>query len=411
MERPDPHSMPGEISHENKDNGLLFILSVTVLLLISPYFTWSNQLMIFRLLHLTGNVIVLFIILRYNDYVIHNFTLVLFLLIVSVYTMVAGTGNKVLSYLPLLAILFMSLKPEQQLRIFNYFTSILTVVYIIGLVSYSLSIAGLNSPITTAIATNPEKYPYLVFFGHVEEGHFSIYRFASIFDEPGVVGTLNGLVLAVMGISFRSIRSVVFLVAGIVSFSLAFYIILILILLFKFNLYKLLLGVFIFMTLVTLSNDEFDFDELIINRLGGDDGQLIEDNRTSMVFDSYFSYFVSRGGNDLLLGKGTGYAHTLDQTRGVSTYKTMVINYGIAGTALIVLFYLFCVYSINNTRDGWFLFFIFIISAYQRPDLLALYSIMVFVGGLTYMKQVSEVRKDYEFVSQNAMFEHEGSID
>jgi hypothetical protein len=368
-------------------DSLLFILSGIAIVLSSPYFVWESQLLIFRITHLVGNIILLFIILKHNNYLIFNIELVLFFLLVSLYTMFAGTEIHEFSYLPLLSLLFISLRPIQQLRIFNYFVTILAVFYFIGLLSYLLSILGLNIQIGSATAPNMSKNPYLVFFGHVEESGLPIYRFSGIFDEPGVVGTLNGLILSSIGISTRNIKSIIILLAGLVSFSLAFYIILILFILFNLNFKNIFLAVFILITLILFSGDKFN--DLIISRLAIEDGRLAGDNRTTLVFDEWYEEYLTKGGKDLILGRGKGSFKTIEEVQGVSTYKVFIINYGLIGVGLIICFYASCVYFINNSKKGWFLLFIFIISAYQRSYLLDFYSLIMFFGGLSQLKPYS----------------------
>jgi len=367
---------------------LLFILSTLIFLSISPYFIWENQLLILRIAHLVGNTIILYIIIRYYNFNVNNKELALFFFIISLYTMVAGTEIHKFTYIPLLTILFISLRPSEQLRIFNYIVTFLAVVYAFGLVSYLLSIFGLNRQIGEAIAPNIDKEPYKVFFGHVEESFLPVYRFSSIFDEAGVVGTLNGLILSVIGISRRNIKSIILLMAGLVSFSLAFYIILLINLLFYFNFKKVLFAILLLVGVAFFSGDKFN--ELIADRLIIENGTIAGDNRTHDDFDEYFKAFKAKGGNDLIFGRGYVTADTDDDLTYVSNYKVIIVRYGIIGAGLILLFYASFVFLTYNSKRGWFLFLVFTISAYQRPDMLVLFNIALFVGGLEYLKQDDE---------------------
>lgn len=363
---------------------LLFILSAIAIVLMQPYFVWANQDVIYRISHLIGITILLYIIIKRHNFDIYHIGLALFFAIVSIYTMIGGTENNRLTYFPLLTLFFISLKPNEQLRVFNYFVTILAVIYSIGLVSYLLSILGLNIQIGTATAPNPLKNPYVVFFGHVEESDLPIYRFSGIFDEAGVVGTLNGLILSAIGVSTRNIKSIIILLAGLVSFSLAFYIMLILFLLFNLNFKKVIIGVIVIISLIFFSGDKFN--DLIASRLIIENGRLVGDNRTSPVFDEWYNYFLSKGGKDLIFGRGSGSFLTIEEAHAVSSYKTFIIDNGIIGAVLILCFYALCVFFNNNSKQGWFLCFIFLISAYQRPDFLSFYIIVMFFGGLNYLR-------------------------
>lgn len=381
MQLPDPLT---DSSIDPSIDRLLFILSAIGIILISPYFIWGNQLEIFRIAHLVGNIVLLYIIVKHHNYIIFNIELVLLFLLVSIYAMFGGTEIHKFSYLPLLTLLFIALKPNEQLRVFNYFVNILTVVYSIGLVSYLLSILGLNIQIGSAISPNTGKNTYLVFFGHIEESGLPIYRFSGIFDEPGVVGTLNGLILSAIGISTRKIQSIIILLAGLISFSLAFYILLILVLFLHFNLKTVILSAFLIISLIFIPGNKFN--DLISSRLSIENGSLVGDNRTTSNFDEYYKYFLTKGGKDVILGRGKESFKTIEEAQGVSSYKTVIIDYGIIGTVLIISFYALCVYYNNNSKRGWFLLLIFIISTYQRPDLLRFFSVVLFIGGLRYLK-------------------------
>lgn len=363
---------------------LLFAFAAVTLVLIQPFFIWGNLLEILRLAHLIGNVIIVYIIAKYYNYNFYNKVIVLFFLIISIYTMVAGTAFLKITYIPLITIFFLTIKPDEQLRIFDHFVTILVVIFAIGLLSYMLSLLGLNIELGTIKAPNIEKAPYHVFFGHAEESDLPVYRFSSIFDEAGVVGTLSGLILSVTGISTRNVKSLIILLTGLISFSLAFYLILIINLLFTLNLKKAVLIISVIFAISFISGTLFN--DLISSRLDFKNGRLAGDNRTSIDFDAYVDSFLAEGGRNLIFGMGDGYAATINEVEGVSSYKTVIVNFGIIGTGLILFFYLFSVYTICNSKEGWFLAFIFIISAYQRPDLISLFTIVIFIGGLRYLK-------------------------
>jgi len=132
--------------------------------------------------------------------------------------MVAGTQITKITYLPLISILYIALKPEDQLLIFNYMVKILAVILLIGIISYFLSKIGINPKIGYVNAPNIAKFPYLVYFGHVEETNLPIYRFSSVFDEAGLVGTLCGLLLSSIGFSIKNKSSIILLVAGLIPY-------------------------------------------------------------------------------------------------------------------------------------------------------------------------------------------------
>lgn len=374
-----------DLSNDSTLNKTNLILSFLIFLTLSPYFIWEHQTLILRFVHLVSNCIIVYIIIKYYDFNINNKAFAVFFFAISVYTMLAGTEVHDLSYFPILTILFITLRPAEQLRIFNYIVTILTIVYILGLASYLLRLVGLNKQIGVAIAPNLWKEPYALFFGHAEEGSLNVYRFSSIFDEAGVVGTINGLVLSAIGFSKLNVRSIVLLIAGLISFSLAFYIILFLNLLFYFNFKKVLLAFLLLFGVFFFFRDKFD--ELIVSRLVIENGTISGDNRSSQDFDQYFKILVDNGGNDLIYGKGKLTSDAEEAFEGASSYKMFIVRYGILGASLVVVFYALFVFINFNSKRGWFLFLIFLISAYQRPDLIVLFNIVFFIGGIEYLKQ------------------------
>jgi hypothetical protein len=244
-----------------------------------------------------------------------------------------------------------------------------------------------------AIAPNAFKEPYVVYFGHVEEKLlYNEYRFSSIFDEAGVVGTLSGLILSAIGISKLNYKSIILLLAGLISFSLAFYAILILNLLFTFNPKRILIVIIFVAVIILFSGDKFD--KLIASRFVIENGTIAGDNRTHEAFDIYYNQLFENGGADLIFGRGHVTAANLEELEGAVSYKVVIVRYGLVGISLLILFYAFSAYYCNNSLKGWFLFLIFIISAYQRPDFLTLFNIVLFIGGLRYLKKDSDREKE-----------------
>jgi hypothetical protein len=363
---------------------------------MSPYFVWSNQLMYFRLSHFVGDAIILYIFIKYHNSDLSNLSLVVFFAIVSLYMMIGGTESSKISYLSLLALFFVTLKPVEQMRVYDLLTSILAVFFAIGIFSYILWLIGLNRPIGTIFAPNLSKNPYLIYFGHIEETRLPVYRFCGIFDEAGVVGTTSGLILAATGISKKNIKSIIILLAGLISFSLAFYVILLIILISSFNIKYIVFTGILGLGVVYFAGDSFN--NFIANRLEIKNGQLQGDNRTDESFDEYFQIFLAQGGKDLIFGKGPGsFQKIKEDDWSPSSYKTVVINYGIIGIALMISFYILSTLIINNSYKGWLLTLIFILSAYQRPDLTSYSIIVLYLGGLNYLKISSIIkRKGYD---------------
>lgn len=369
---------------------LLFVLAVIAFLLMSPFFVWNHQLAVFRFAHIIGDLILIYIFVKYHNFSIYNISLVILFLVLSAYLMVGGTEYSKITYIPLLALFLIILKPVEQARILDILITILAFFYVVGLISYFLNLAGINKSFGYAFAPNIKKEPYLIFFGHIEETNLRVYRFCSVFDEAGVVGTTNGLILASLGISKNNIRSIIILLAGLISFSLAFYIMLAVIIISQFNIRNIVIASIFGLGVILFAGERFD--NLIAQRLTIEDGQLSGDNRTAEEFEAYYSNFLSKGGKDLIFGKGTGFFQgTKEEHWSESSFKTRIIDWGIIGVVLVLTFYVISTIILNNSAKGWLLSFIFLLSAYQRPDLTSYTIIVMYLGGLNYLKSNSTI--------------------
>lgn len=364
---------------------LLFVMAIIAFVLMSPYFIWSNQLMIYRLSYFTGIIVLLYIFIKYHNFNVYNVSMVISFFVLSIYLMIGGTEYSKITYIPFLAMLYIILKPIEQARIFDILVTILAFFYVIGLFSYFLSLTGINKSLGYAMAPNLSKAPYLIFFGHIEETGLPVYRFCSVFDEAGVVGTTNGLILASLGISKKNIKSIIILFTGLVSFSLAFYVMLSIIIFFQFNLKNILIAGIFGLGVILFAGDKFN--NLIAERLVVKDGEVSGDNRTAEEFDEYFNSFINKGGKDLIFGFGTGfYSDNQDEDWHNSSIKAKIFDWGIVGTLLILVFYIISTTILNNSLKGWLVCLIFMLSAYQRPDLVSYSIIVLFLGGLNFMK-------------------------
>jgi len=147
----------------------------------------------------------------------------------------------------------------------------------------------------------------------------------------------------------------------------------------------------IFAVIYVVASDKIYY--LIGSRLEVKDGQLSGDNRSQIVFDNYYNQFLSAGGPDLYFGKGVGYSNGQKVSDYVSSYKLTVIDLGLIGIALILIFYAASVFLLFNSKKGWLLSIVFLVSAYQRPDLVNYYIIIMFIGGLRFIEQ-SEIEPD-----------------
>jgi hypothetical protein len=164
----------------------------------------------------------------------------------------------------------------------------------------------------------------------------------SVFDEPGVVGTLVALLLSYRRIEFNKIKDIVFIAAGLLSFSLAFYIIFFINLLYNkvLNLKYYFVLIVVLFGLYYLYPDFVKvavFDRFIVaNNIG------IVNNRATESFQTEYDHFVKKGGEALLFGLGPNALTDLSNeiTLNVSSYETLVYSFGIVGCLIFISFFL-----------------------------------------------------------------------
>lgn len=231
-------------------------------------------------------------------------------------------------------------------------------------------------------------------------GEMSPERICGIFDEPGVVGTFAALFL---GANYQrkpkiNLINVLLLIDGLISFSLAFYIlifILIMVELAKKSVFKLVLFSTIFLiAFFVFMNIEFDNKQLSQFQsrfdLKSNEGTIVVNNRYDTLYEEEYDAFIDAGGVSLFFGKGYNASSKNEYMKGASVYTRLIYDYGIVGTILYLsVFVLFAfLYGINKGNISFIL--MFFVSVYQRPYILNRHYILLFISALCFIKYYSE---------------------
>ena len=192
-------------------------------------------------------------------------------------------------------------------------------------------------------------------------------RFCGYFDEPGVIGTISGVLLAVNRCNLKDWKSWPLLISGIFSFSLFFYVFIAMyVILFAPIKYKILSGIAVAVAMAYLVTGDSVVSDLILSRLEiGDDGTIVGDNRTRWFFDSFYENFLHS--DKLWFGYGKGYAST-EADPGGASYKHLIVDFGIVMSVLYLLaFTLFYMSFRLKFKDFLFVMMIFFAVMFQRP--------------------------------------------
>lgn len=214
---------------------------------------------------------------------------------------------------------------------------------------------------------------------HDDMGGFN--RFRSIFGEPGYM-TLGLIPLFFAGKFYLKDKyNIILLLAELVSFSLAGYVILVLVTIFysiSHTGYKKYARGFIvfltlFITLFVVQNKEFFeiIDTNILERVTVDDstGNIAGYNRSTEYMDAKFEQF--RKTPDIIWGIGDNAMNEMrektgmDEGGGNAGIKIYTYIYGIIGVFVFVLFYFLCYYK-YRTRDSFVYFLCLMLLLFQN---------------------------------------------
>lgn len=208
-------------------------------------------------------------------------------------------------------------------------------------------------------------------------------RFHAYFDEPGVVGTISAILLACNKFNFRNIINLPIFISGLLSLSLVFYLIFLMyVLLFSSFRQKIIIAIPTIIIIGLLSSNQF-FSHLIIDRLlltsnGGIEGN----NRTSGEMDMFFKTFICS--TKSIFGYGNHFAAIINY--GGSSYKDLIIDYGIFGFLFMTFIYFsYAVKMLFFSKDLIIYLFIYLIIIYQRPYITLYFYVFLLFAPLFFL--------------------------
>lgn len=260
-------------------------------------------------------------------------------------------------------------------KVFHAFTLLFSIMLIPSIIEFILvELCGINIP-NKSINSPYESEKFLVYAAypfHIKEigGIINLLpRFSSYFDEPGVVGTISGVLLCCQHVNLKRKYNIPILLAGILSFSLFFYLLLVLYFIFFFKSAKIriiLLGMMAGIGLYLYSIDNEIINTYIFDRLVYDEDKGFSgNNRTAAGFDEWFAKYSKT--SDAWLGLGRGTKNLYDE--GGASYKDRIVEYGYVGFGLylvLMLSYIFVSYR-KNKKNILLALILFLTCVWQRP--------------------------------------------
>lgn len=373
----------------------LFLFALNAFLGLEPYFVWNSLgIKAFGL----WTVILLSIFFLRLTFDKKNGFFFLFFIVLNIYFHAPGSlGNQSWSFgFFSVSILFL-LNDEDKITVYRYFRILFFLSLIPGLVWYVADIIGIphgysiNKGLPHKAAQGFYYREYLGAVAPIMEtlplGSSLLYRFCSMYDEPGVVGTVSVLLLITDNYDLKKNINRVFFFSGFISFSFAFFVISVLFGLLSFSMKKRLIFIGVLAVLYVLLSNFFVTKFLITDRFRIEDGRMMGDNRTSQDFDKVYRLKVKNADfEQMLFGYGTN-AHIYFSSN-VSSWKIYVLNKGYFGFTLLVIYLVSFAYLNARSMKVFILILLLYLSIYQRPAAFSFDFIILMLGGIVNLNAI-----------------------
>lgn len=281
-------------------------------------------------------------------------------------------------------LMYLSLSLSIQKRIINLYLWSLAILLLFAMIEYLVfqftHIGVILGNVTRSTDVRETFFVNLIF--NIVRTDTLLPRFQFLTEEPGLIGTLCGFLLFYTSkVQTMKFPFFVFLIGGVLSFSLAYYIFLgiFLIVNFKANLKNAFFIFIVFIILFQFLKENVDV--LIISRV--EETEDI-DNRTSETFDIYFEKAYKN--NQLWFGVGANNIPrqiVMGKEGGNAGAKKWIFEFGIIG--FIIIFFSYClIYRIRCGRKltlyDWIFLLVYWISFYQRETIINPYSLLAFLA-------------------------------
>lgn len=331
--------------------------------LIPCFFVWGSILRTLCALILA--VLLIYDIVKYGANKTKAYS-ILFVILYGYLAVISGKNmNGMMVTLSVVPVFFLSEK--RLLSISDSFRNIFAFFAVPSLIFYLLFLSGVGLPGVYIPALNPLKsgyytlYPFFVYYFDI----IPTLRFQYLFDEPGVVGTIAGLLLMTGDFNMRKWQNIAIFVAGFLSFSLFFNLVTAYYIVTQLKV-KQQVGVLVVIAgLLYLFRNNEVLNLLVFDRISLEDGQLFVNNRLgSSSFESYYESFTKT--NDYYWGLGPGTASEMDPKG--SSYTHVILDYGLYFFVTYMLsFYLYAFRKLRGIRHLLIFSMCLIGTMYQRP--------------------------------------------
>lgn len=410
-------SSNGGIKLKARDT-IVVLLVLHVFFTQLPYFTWSTFCggafgRIYGMQYSTAFALLavfLTFLLPKNKLRIKIYHIVI--IISAVFTVaVSGGISHALSFewIPYIVIfVFLLLPKELQFNVYSKYKTIIAItaffaiiVYLITLVYPGLPSVRLESYEPYKQATGQYYNLYGVSVNRVAKtlSDFGVRKLCGLFDEPGRLGTICALFLVSEKMKIKgNFENVILFTAGVLTFSLAFFLIIIIYLVVSL-LPKLsvkaicIIGLLIVLYVIFINFNFSNADLRAFQKRFIVTGNVLAgDNRTNIYYDIIFNDFKSSDFITLLFGNGAGAMSLVQNQLLVDgySYKNLLYDYGYVGFGCQIVFLAMVLVELlrkNKVRYGDMLhcialFIVYLANMYQRPTMFSFNYFLIFIGGI-----------------------------
>lgn len=377
----------------------LFLLALQSL---NAYFLWDYYAIVITIAFVTC-IPIMVNSNKYLESIKDNYLPIILFCFVKLYTLRDGNIQFILfelMHIPSIIILIL-LKKEFSTKVLNFLTKSFALILLISVSAWIIHSIGLEWKSKTISFEDGQYFysNYYFFLELIDVEVFKIKRFTSIFLEPGHLGMICALLLHANKYDFKNVFVVIILMACLVTFSLAAYVLIFAsMVIFSATITKkplqslfLIVVSILFIVYITKSINSgnnalqaYIFDRLII-----ENNELIGNNRFTGDFNSFYTQFLDS--DRAIYGIGSQRFSEMFWEGGNAGYKVFIVQHGIIGLLLMISFYASMLIANNSTFAMGFLF-LYIISFLQRSYSLWDIELIIYISAIS----LNAIRSSHE---------------
>lgn len=379
--------LSGRISKSNFKDFEGFIFAFCLYMIIPPFYVWRAK--VIAICTLICSVLALKNYFKKKvNFLSHFIFFIGFLIAYSYFAL--NNERSIFGYIAMISVCSLFITSAKFLNIvLEKFIFIYSITLIPSIIVFLLiHIFGLNLLISIIKPLNELKnYDYSVYPFLVQPNAISdilIPRFCGYFDEPGVVGTISAVLLMCSGFNLKKAINIPIFIAGILSFSLAFFIVtFVYVFIFSPVKYKIISIIFILGCIYILSGNDL-FKHYYLDRLEFVDGKFAGDNRVASGFDVWYEKFKESDKYYF----GVGWSEARKQNLSGSSYKELIVAYGIIGFIYYIsLCLLFALFQIRFRKEFLLYLFLLFTIIYQRPAITSHIYMFLIVASIPFLSE------------------------